>query len=190
MQSYNRIEDLKIQKGADFVKKSFRIIVSMLLVLAVGFVFATGVAYAYYGRYHKVLYDVQTVYVTADEEENDLFHLKFDVKAKNWFFNFKTYDCELLTKIEGGPDYNFTDDNIPNFKLNNRGVTFEKECSLKLNIPDFDIKKADDKLSLENTILSLDFIPREINNQFPFDEIDARLFMNDNKDAEIVYRIS
>ncbi|MDE6506694.1 MAG: hypothetical protein K2K71_05550, partial [Eubacterium sp.] len=70
---------------------------------------------------------------------------------------------------------------------NNRGVTFEKECSLKLNIPDFDINKADDRLFLEDTILSLDFIPREINNQFPFDEIDARLFMNDNKDAEIVY---
>ena len=160
-----------------------RIIAAIVIVASVFMIFNL-LYYAYWGRRHSVLYDVKTVYVVPDEENHSLYHLEFDVNVKRWTFDKNVYRYTMFSDIVGMPDYGVYDDNTPYFQLDGSSADFQIQCTLDLRDSDFR-ENGNYKELLNSYIYDLRFGALDENGN----RVDsAELYMEDNKDVEIIYR--
>lgn len=84
-------------------KERTKTILSILLTLVILFSLVNLVAYAYWGRHHKVLYNVDTVYVHQDEENPDKYDFYYNCTVKNWWFDFNEHTYNLTAELSGEP---------------------------------------------------------------------------------------
>lgn len=84
-------EKVVIESLQEIKKERTKAIVSILVTLAILFSLANIAAYAYWGRRHKVLYNVDTVFVHQDEENTDIYDIYYNCSVKNWWFDFNKY---------------------------------------------------------------------------------------------------
>lgn len=156
------------------------VIIFAVLVFALYNVFY----YSYWSRRHSILYDVKTVYVVPDADNDSLYHLEFDVDVKRWHGDTNVYKYTMYSDIVGMPDYWIDDDNIPTFQLDGSKANFQIECTMDLRNPQ--LRTNDNyKEFLDAYILELRFSAiDEEGNRIE----SAELYMQDNKDVEIIYK--
>ena len=103
------------------MKKAVRIALCILLAVAVFCAILYGLYYAWWGNYHAVLYTVQRVTAAQDAHTDGLYHLTFEIEAKNWPHDRRQHTYSLRAVLEGsygawdfaGGCERFTTDNTP-----------------------------------------------------------------------------
>lgn len=98
-----QIDKIIIQSLEEAKKERVKIVISVLLVIAIMFLSVNVIAYAYWGRRHKVLYDVDTVYVHQREDNPEIYDLYYNVTVKNWWFDFIPHTYKLMDGLSGEP---------------------------------------------------------------------------------------
>ncbi len=96
-----QVDKIVIQALEEARKERVKTILSVLLVFAILFSMVNIVAYAYWGRRHKVLYDVDTVYVHQREDNPNIYDLYYNVTVKNWWFDFIQHKYKLTDALQG-----------------------------------------------------------------------------------------
>lgn len=84
-------------------KEQLRTVAAIFIILAVLFSLVNIVSYAYWGRHHKVLYDVDTVFVLQDEENSDKYDFYYNCTVRNWWFDPNDYSYTLVNGLSGEP---------------------------------------------------------------------------------------
>ncbi len=84
-------------------KEQIKTVVAIFIIFAVLFSLVNITAYAYWGRRHKVLYDVDTVFVLQDKEDSDKYDFYYNCTVKNWWFDFNEYSYTLVNGLSGEP---------------------------------------------------------------------------------------
>jgi len=153
-------------------KKALKIFI--ILILVVGIVY--GGIYAYWGRQHKVLYDVENVNITVCDDGS--YDYEIIGTVRNWPHNFlgkKEYYLKYC--VEGAPDYICVNEPA---KVSVSG----------LNDSDFTIKGKFTPSSAERIVFQEEFL----NVRFAAEDADGKyiedgydLFMSDNKKTDISY---
>lgn len=169
------IEALKSEK-----KKRLKSTIHTILTLLIIFSIVNLSIFAYWGRRHKVLYNVETVYVVQSDTNPDIYNLSYNVVVKNWWFDFIPHSYKLEDGLSGEPggwhfeaetDY-FTSDNI-------------SDCRFTIKV-EFDTSTCDsyEPIGIEEVIMmsSFDAIDKKGNYIS-----SANLYMNDFPDVEIIY---
>ena len=178
---------MKMKKGVGvFMKTKKKAIIAILVVLAV-VLSSVGLSYRiYWGRRHAILYDVKTISVQSDKENENLYYLTLDVDADTWFGDFKTYHYTLHPGVGGDPGFAVYDCNNPSFTLDHKGTSFRIECTL--DIKDLSsYENATYRSALEEFLFYFEFIAED---EAGHTIENASLYMNDNRDAEVVFCIN
>ncbi len=183
-------------------KKTVSLVVAVgCILLAAAMIVSAGTYFlwaAYWGNRHSVLYDVRAVHVVRDSATYSVYHLTYDVTVKNWPHDFNKHTYRLEDFLSGEPgaydfsgksDY-FTVGRTPvsfhiNVRLDMKSVyawlPFENFPSV--SDPEADNGELDRKLILHIVDLST-FMAYDRNGR---EERSAMLFMNDYKDAPIIF---
>lgn len=188
------IDDQKLlKKSKKKIKKKITIsIIIAVLVTAIIVTAAYGVWYAYWGRRHSVLYDVQCVYVSQDVENENIYHLKYNVKVKNWPLDFEHHTYKLRDSLpmsynakwnfKGESDYFTTSSTETYFEIN-----AEFDMNAYDNSPKYEYIGYEPTLEekLKTIITSTEFSAYDENDL----HVDgASLYMLDNVDTEIIIK--
>lgn len=153
-------------------------ILSVLATLLIFFTLINVVAYAYWGNRHKILYNVDTVFIHQREDNENIYDIYYHCSVKNWWFDFNKYNYNLKAELRGEPG----------------GWHFESEqisfLSTNINENTFIIHVEFDKSTVMGTVPSLNELVTmgqffAYNNNGEYDN-RANLYMNDFKNAEIV----
>lgn len=169
------IEALKIEK-----KKRDKNTLYKVLIIAIIFSIINTCIFSYWGRRHKVLYEVETVYVVQSDTNPDIYNLSYNVVVKNWWFDFIPHTYKLEDGLSGDPGFWHFEAETEYFTSNNLS-----ECRFTINV-EFD------------TMSDIDENPIDITEAIMFSEFDAfdkngdyissaNLYMNDFPDVEIIY---
>ena len=174
------------KEGDKCMKAKKRAFVAIIVVIALVLsgVLIYGLSYRiYWGRRHAILYDVKTISIQADKEKENLYYLTLDVDADTWFGDFKTYHYTLHPGVGGDPGFDVYDCNNPSFTLDHKGTNFRIECTL--DIKDLSsMGHATYKSALDEFLFYFEFIAKD---EAGHTAENASLYMNDNRDAEIIY---
>ena len=74
-----------------------------ILIVVLAFVLVNAVIYAYWGRRHSILYDVDTVHVSQSADNANIYYLTYSVSVKNWWFDFIPHTYRLEDYLDGSP---------------------------------------------------------------------------------------
>lgn len=159
-------------------KTQIKAIISVLTTLVIIFTLVNIVTYAYWGNRHKILYNVDTVFVHQREDNKNMYDIYYNCSVKNWWFDFNQYDYKLKAELSGEPgSWHFESEPISFFSTN-------------LNENTFIIHVEFDKSTVIGTAPSFE----ELVSMSSFSAYDssgeyddrADLYMNDFKDVKIV----
>lgn len=158
-------------------KERVKIVISVLLVIAIMFLSVNVIAYAYWGRRHKVLYDIDTVYVHQREDNPQIYDLYYNVTVKNWWFDFIPHTYKLVDALSG-----------------ERGIWhFEAETEYFTSIlteTSFVIHVEYDESSVWEPVMTIEeVVEMAVFNAYTEEMNEderARLYMADFSDAEII----
>lgn len=153
-------------------------VLSVLATLLIFFTIINVVTYAYWGNRHKILYDVDTVFVHQREDDANIYDIYYNCTVKNWWFDFNKYNYKLIADLRGEPGGWCFDSETTSFSSNN----------LKKNT--FVIHVEFDKSTVMGTMPTF----KELIALSRFSAYDskgeyddrANLYMNDFKDVKIV----
>ncbi len=84
-------------------KAQIKAIISVLTTLVIVFALTNIVTYAYWGNRHKILYDVDTVFVHKSEKDENIYDIYYNCSVKNWWFDFNKYNYTLKAELSGEP---------------------------------------------------------------------------------------
>lgn len=172
IENVNEADDAVINKISEIESKGnrkFKILISILVVIAL-IVSSVYIGYfAYWGRRHMVLYDIDTIYLT---QTDDGVRYHFDVEAKNRLINpFNTYCYNLhvyyggehIYDVKGGTEQAIVITRLKNTMFRISGVIF-----------------VDDVETAKSFMSYLSFVT-------DYDEMSAlNLYMEDFKDVKFV----
>ncbi|MBQ5592610.1 MAG: helix-turn-helix transcriptional regulator [Clostridia bacterium] len=164
-----------LQKAKKIQIKTVITIFATLLIL---FTLVNAVTYAYWGNRHKILYDVDTVFVHQREDDANMYDIYYNCSVKNWWFDFNEYNYNLTADLRGEPGGWYFESEKVSFLSNN----------LKKNT--FIIHVEFDKSTVMGTtptfkelIMMSRFSAYDSNGEY---DDRANLYMNDFKDVKIV----
>jgi len=159
-------------------KERKKTIKEFFIIFIILFSFVNIVVYGYRGNRHKILYDVETVYVHQDEENNNKYDFYYNCKVKNWWFDFNKHTYSLEAELMGEPgswDFKAKTDSITSTNLYETyfviHVEFDKTSIIGT------------KPTIEEAIMMGQFSAYKENGEY--DE-RANLYMNDFTDAKII----
>lgn len=169
------IEALKSEK-----KKRLKSTIHTILTLLIIFSIVNLSIFAYWGRRHKVLYNVETVYVVQSDTNPDIYKLSYNVVVKNWWFDFIPHSYKLEDGLSGDPGFWHFEAETEYFTSNNLS-----ECRFTINV-EFDTMSGIDEKPIDITeaIMLSDFDAIDKNGKYVS---SANLYMNDFPDVEIIY---
>lgn len=161
-------------------KTRIKTIFSVLLALLIVFSFINFIAYAYWGNRHKILYNVDTVFVHQDSVNENIYDIYYNCSVKNWWFDFNKHSYTLEAFLDGEPgSWHFESELTPITSSNLKEtsfvlhVEFDKSSVWVGNCP-----------TLEKIILMSKFSALDDNEEY---DSRATLYMNDFKDVNIVF---
>ncbi len=159
-------------------KERTKTIISFFMALVILFSLANITVYGYWGRRHKVLYNVDTVFVHQDEENPDRYDFYYNCTVKNWWFDFEKHTYNLAAELSGEPGmWEFTSE-TPSVTSTNL-----HETSFVIHVK-FDVSTVWEPVpTLEEIAKRAQFSAYDNNGKR--DE-RANLYMNDFADAKII----
>lgn len=159
-------------------KERIKTTISIFIVLAILFSLVNIAVYGYWGRRHKVLYNIDTVYVHQDEENPNIYDFYYNCTVKNWWFDFNKYTYNLVAELGGeyGSWY---------FESKTDSVTTTNLCETSFIIHvEFDISTVWEPVpTIEEIIMMACFSAYDINGEY---DSRANLYMNDFTDAKVI----
>lgn len=182
-QTENTCKDLQTEKIViESLKKAkkvqIRTTINVLATLLILFALVNVVTYAYWGNRHKILYNVDTVFIHQRENNTNIYDIYYNCSVKNWWFDFNEYNYNLKAALSGEPgSWHFESEPI-SFSSNN----YKKNT--------FIIRVTYDKSTVNGTPPSL----KELIMMSVFSAYDdsgvydnrANLYMNDFNDINLV----
>ena len=100
-------------------------VLSLLVILLSIFTLVNAITYAYWGNRHKILYDVDTVFVHQSEENENIYDIYYNCSVKNWWFDFNKYNYNLKAELSGEPGgWHFKSEPISFLSTNSNENTF------------------------------------------------------------------
>ena len=84
-------------------KERIKTVISVFSVLIILFTLINVGIYGYWGRRHKVLYNVDTVFIHQNENDQNIYDLYYNCSVKNWWFDYNTYTYKLVAELGGEP---------------------------------------------------------------------------------------
>ena len=171
-------EKVVIESLQKVKKERKKAIVSILIALAILFSLANIAAYTYWGRRHKVLYNVDTVFVHQDEENTDIYNIYYNCSVKNWWFDFNKYTYNLVAELSGEPgSWHFISKTDPVVSTNLHENTFVIHV-------EFDVSTVSGTPpTIEELITMSEFSAYDTNGEL---DTRASLYMNDFNDIKII----
>lgn len=164
-----------LQKAKIVQIKTVITIFSILLIL---FTLVNAVTYAYWGNRHKILYDVDTVFVHQHEDNTNIYDIYYNCSVKNWWFDFNEYNYTLNTKLSGEPGGWYFESEAISFTSNNT-----KENTFIIHV-EYDKSTVNGTSpSLKELIMMSSFSAYDSNGKY---NDRANLYMNDFTDVNIV----
>lgn len=152
--------------------------VSILVALAILFSLINISVYGYWGRRHKVLYNVDTVYVHQNGENTNIYDIYYNCSVKNWWFDFNEYTYNLVADLRGEPGgwhFETKANSVTSTNLNKNTFVIHVE---------FDISTVlDTAPTFEEIIMISQFSAYDTNGKY---DSRACLYMNDFKDVKII----
>lgn len=174
----SQAEKIVIEALQKVKKTQVKTVLLVLTTLLILFSLINIGMYAYWGNRHKILYNVDTVFVHQREDNKNMYDIYYNCSVKNWWFDFNQYDYKLKAELSGEPgSWHFESEPISFFSTN-------------LNENTFIIHVEFDKSTIIGTVPSFkDLITMSrfsaYNNNDEYDN-RANLYMNDFKDVKIV----
>ena len=164
-----------LQKAKKVQVQTIIIILAALLIL---FTLVNAVTYAYWGNRHKILYDVDTVFVHQREDNANKYDIYYNCSVKNWWFDFDKYNYNLKAELSGEPGNWFFESEKVSFISNNL-----KENTFIIHV-EYDKTTVNGTApSFEELIMMSKFSAYDSNGEY---DDRAKLYMNDFKDVKIV----
>ncbi len=173
-----QIDKVIIQSLQETKKERVRVIVALLLVIAILFLSVNIVTYAYWGRRHKVLYDVDTVYVHQREKNPNIYDLYYNVTVKNWWFDFTPHTYKLKDGLSGEPGGWHFEAETEYFTTSN---LFETDFIIHVEYDEASVWEP--VPTIEDVVRMADFNAHTI---VMLEDERARLYMQDFEDAQII----
>ncbi len=182
-QTENTCKDLQTEKIViESLKKAkkvqIRTIISVFATLLILFTLVNAVTYAYWGNRHKILYDVDAVFVHQHENDANIYDIYYNCSVKNWWFDLNEYNYNLKAELSGEPgSWHFESEPISfssnNYKQNTFIIRVTYDKSTVNGTPS----------SLKELIMMSSFSAYDSNGEY---DDRANLYMNDFKDVKIV----
>lgn len=160
-------------------KERVKTTLSILTILAIIFTLVNVITYAYWGNRHKILYNVDTVFVHQREENDNIYDIYYNCTVKNWWFDFTKYNYNLKAELSGEPGgWHFKSDAI-------------SVSSTNSNESNFIIRVEFDKSTVTGTVPSFEKLITmsefsAYNDSGKYDS-RANLYMNDFKNVKIIH---
>ena len=172
-------EEIVIEALQKAKKERTKIVVSILLLLVMLFFLANVAAYGYWGRRHKILYDVDTVYVYQDKENPNKYNFYYNCSVKNWWFDFQEHAYSLKAQLGGEPGSWFFESAPCSISSTNL-----REATFVIHVA-FDLSTVlGPAPTIEEIIMTGQFFAYQINGEY---DSGANLYMDDFKDAKIIF---
>ena len=159
-------------------KAQIKAIISVITALVIIFSLVNIVTYAYWGNRHKVLYNVDTVFIHQREDDESMYDIYYNCSVKNWWFDFNKYNYTLKAELSGEHG---------SWHFESEPTTF---ISSNINRNSFIIHVEFDKSTVIGTAPSFEELVSmstfsAYNNNNEYDD-RATLYMNDFEDVKIV----
>ena len=174
----SQTEKIVIEALQKAKKERVKTALSILIILAIIFTLVNVITYAYWGNRHKILYNVDTVFVHQREESENIYDIYYNCTAKNWWFDFTEYNYNLSAELSGEPgswhfksettSFSSTNSNESTFIIH---VEFDKSTVVG-TVPSF-----------KELITMSEFSVYSDNGEY---DNRAKLYMNDFKDVKII----
>lgn len=159
-------------------KARIKTTLSILAILVILFSLINIVAYGYWGKRHKVLYNVDTVFIHQNEENESKYDIYYNCSVKNWWFDFTNYNYNLKAELRGEPGtwhFGSEETNISSTNIN--------ENTFVIHVV-FDKSTVNDPLpSFEELIKMSRFSAYNKNGESDY---RANLYMEDFEDVKII----
>lgn len=159
-------------------KERIKTTISLLTILLITFCIINITAYAYWGNRHKILYNVDTVFIHQSTDNENIYDIYYNCSVKNWWFDFNDYTYTLIAELSGEPgSWHFKSKpnsfNSNNFNKNSFVIHVEFDSSTVLGtIPSFD-----------EIVAMSTFSAYDSNGEY---DKHANLYMNDFEDVKII----
>lgn len=171
------------------------VIIALVLIIIVQLPY--WVYFAYWGRRHSILWDVQQVRVVQDDENENSVILIYDVTYKNWPHDFKSHDYYLTAYLTGEPS-TWMFDVIGNSDEFPQAYYFT--CTHQTTSASFGVRygiMAADRYdgaqtnqdAIEEAIEISRFMPWYMVDGEAFQRENGMLYMEDSPDAKIIYEV-
>lgn len=98
-----QIEKIVVEALKKAKNERVKTAISIFVSLAILFTLVNVVIYGYWGRRHKVLYNVDSVYVFQQTDNPDLYDIYYNCTVKNWWFDFNEHTYKLVDALGGEP---------------------------------------------------------------------------------------
>lgn len=159
------------QTENDGRKKVIKTAIAVVLIFAIAISTSSIGWFAYWGRRHLVLYDMDTVYLT--EVDSGVYNYEVEVTARNWIYNSFSIHSYSLQAYVGGEQYFYYDGGASNII-----VSGLKKTTFKLTGT---MSTGRDRETTKDLFLSLYFSPQD-------SELSAfSLYMQDYQDVNFVF---
>lgn len=151
---------------------------SILTILAIVFTLVNVITYTYWGNRHKILYNVDTVFVHQSTDNENIYDIYYNCTVKNWWFDFNKHTYSLVAELSGEPG---------SWRFESKTTTL---TSSNLNENTFIIHAKFDKSTVMGTVPSFEELIAmsefsAYNSSGEYDD-RANLYMSDFKDIKII----
>ncbi|MBP3329762.1 MAG: helix-turn-helix transcriptional regulator [Clostridia bacterium] len=158
-------------------KQQTKTAISIFTALTIIFFLINAVTYGYWGRRHKVLYNVDTVYVNQDEENPDKYDFYYNCSVENWWFDFNEHTYNLKAELSGEPgSWDFSSKTYPVTSTNSSETFFVIHV-------EFDASSVAGYVPIEDVVMRAEFSAYDENGE---SDERANLYMSDFNNAKII----
>lgn len=159
-------------------KIQIKTVITFLATLLILFTLVNVVTYAYWGNRHKILYNVDTVFIHQRENNTNIYDIYYNCSVKNWWFDFNEYNYKLKAELSGEPGSWLFESEKASFISNNL-----KKNTFIIHV-EYDKSTVNGTApSLKELIMTSRFSAYDSNDEY---DDRANLYMNDFKNVKIV----
>ena len=181
------VDDKKLLKQSQkkLSKRIWKVAVIVALTVAITLSGTYMAHFWYWGRRHSVLYDVKTVTVVKNEEQEGVYDLTYDVSVRNWDHDIIPHTYKLEDCLSGEPGMWYFEGESDYFTTGIKPVEFQIKVTFDVAsvVPYAGMPETDEAL-VEYAIGISQFAACGYWGQAVE---SANLYMADNRGAEIIF---
>ena len=171
-------EKIVVEALLNAKKERAKTAISIFVSVVILFSLVNVVIYGYWGRRHKILYNVDSVYVFQQKDNPNIYDFYYNCTVKNWWFDFNEYTYKLVDALGGEPG-------IWHFEAETEFFTSDNtnETVFVIHV-EFDISSVYEPIpTIEEIVKTARFDAYDESGE---QDPDSSLFIEDYKDIKVV----